>query len=131
MDEAGRSMHLETSDEKPRAQAPLAWLMDRDWVLALALAFAVGVVVWFGRSVQDFFGPSASDVMVPALVGQTTSDATAEVGRLKLSFVIAASQPSDRFPKDVVMGQAPAAGQISSHTHHTRRLEFRNGMVGP
>ena len=32
--------------------------LDRDWVLALALAFFVAVVVWFGRSVQDFFAPA-------------------------------------------------------------------------
>jgi beta-lactam-binding protein with PASTA domain len=103
-------MHLETSEQKPRREAVLAWVMDRDWVLALSLAFAVGVVVWFGRSVQDFFGPSASDVLVPALIGQTTTDAASEITGLKLSSVVVANQPSDRFPKDVVMGQQPAAG---------------------
>ena len=91
-------------------QTGIQWLLDRDWVFALALAFAVGVLVWFGRSVQDFFGPSASDVLVPALIGQTTTDATAETQRLKLSSIVVANQPSDRFPKDVVMRQEPDAG---------------------
>ena len=33
----------------PRARPRFAPLLDRDWLLALALAFAVGVSVWFGR----------------------------------------------------------------------------------
>ncbi len=103
-------MQLETSERGPARRAGIRWILDRDWVFALALAFAVGVVVWFGRSVQDFFGPSASDVLVPALMGQTTSDAVAETQRLKLSALVVANQPSDRFPKDVVMGQQPSAG---------------------
>ncbi|MGD0051605.1 MAG: PASTA domain-containing protein [Vulcanimicrobiaceae bacterium] len=86
------------------------WLLDRDWTFALALAFAVGVVVWFGRSVQDFFVPSAQSVLVPAMVGQTQDDATSECTQLGLRCTVIASQPSDRFPKDVVMSQAPPSG---------------------
>ena len=86
------------------------WLLDRDWTFALALAFAVGVVVWFGRSVQDFFVPSAQSVLVPAMVGQTQDDATSECTQLGLRCNVIASQPSDRFPKDVVMSQAPPSG---------------------
>jgi beta-lactam-binding protein with PASTA domain len=86
------------------------WLLDRDWAFALALAFAVGVVVWFGRSVQDFFVPSAQSVLVPAMVGQTQDDATSECTQLGLRCNVIASQPSDRFPKDVVMSQAPPSG---------------------
>jgi beta-lactam-binding protein with PASTA domain len=103
-------MQLETSERGAARPAGIQWLLERDWVFALALAFAVGVLVWFGRSVQDFFGPSATDVLVPALIGQTTSDAVAEAQRLKLSSIVVANQPSDRFPKDVVMRQEPNAG---------------------
>ncbi len=84
--------------------------LDRDWVLALSLAFFVAVVVWFGRSVEDFFGGSASDVLVPAFTGQTVDDATAQCGRLHLNCTIVARQTSDQFPRDVVMAQQPAAG---------------------
>lgn len=79
-------------------------------MLAIALAFAVGVLVWFGRSIKDFFSPAAAGVMVPALVGQTESDALAEGQRLHLRPIVVERQPSDRFPQNVVMGQQPAAG---------------------
>lgn len=85
-------------------------VIDRDWVLALSLAFFVAVVVWFGHSVKEFFGPSASDVLVPSFSGQTLSDAQSECERLKVQCTVAARQTSDRFPQDVVMGQQPAPG---------------------
>jgi eukaryotic-like serine/threonine-protein kinase len=85
-------------------------LLDRDWMLALSLALAVGVVVWFGRSIKDFFAPTAASVMTPAFTGQTQADANAECGRLRLRCVVIASQPSDRFPKDVVTSQQPPSG---------------------
>jgi serine/threonine-protein kinase len=97
-------MHLEGERAARPARA------DRDWVFALSLAFAVAVVVWFGRSVNDFFAPSAADVLVPSLSGQTVADATAEAERLKLHAVVVANQPSEQFPKDVVMGQQPDPG---------------------
>ena len=89
--------------------APHRQLLDRDWVLALALAFFVAVVVWFARSVQDFFGGSAADVLLPAFTGQTVDDANAECTRLQLVCSVVAHQPSEEFPRDVVMGQQPAA----------------------
>jgi serine/threonine-protein kinase len=85
-------------------------LLDRDWMLALALALAVGVLVWFGRSIKDFFSPAAAGVMVPALIGQTETDALAEGSRLHLHPVVVERQPSDQFPQNVVMGQQPTAG---------------------
>ena len=85
-------------------------LFDRDWLFAIALALAVGVAVWFGRSIKDFFGPSALSVLVPAFAGQTNADAQSECGRLRLRCSVVASQPSDRYPKDVVMSQQPAPG---------------------
>lgn len=85
-------------------------LLDRDWLFAIAFALAVGVTVWFGRSIKDFFGPSAQSVLVPAFTGQTNSDAQSECARLRLRCSVIASQPSDRFPKDVVMSQQPNSG---------------------
>lgn len=101
-------MHLEEAPAAPRRR--VGDLLDRDWQLAIALAFAVGVLVWFGRSIQEFFTPTAAGVMVPALVGQTEGDALAEGNRLHLKPVVVERQPSDQFPQDVVMGQQPAAG---------------------
>ncbi|HEY4441421.1 MAG TPA: PASTA domain-containing protein [Candidatus Elarobacter sp.] len=88
----------------------LQWAAEQDWLFAVALALAVGVLVWFGRSIKDFFGPTASNVLVPALTGQTQNDAVGECNRLHLKCVVIANQPSDRFPKDVVMSQAPSSG---------------------
>ncbi len=84
-------------------------LLDRDWVLALALAFFVAVLVWFARSVQDFFGGSSADVLLPAFTGQTVDDATGECTRLQLACTVVARQPSEQFPRDVVMAQQPPA----------------------
>lgn len=85
-------------------------LLNRDWWFALALAFAVAVVVWFGRSVKDFFAPTAASVLMPALTGTTQSDANAECARLRMRCVVLATQTSDRYPKDVVMSQEPPPG---------------------
>jgi len=85
-------------------------MVRQDWIFAIALALAVGVLVWFGRSIREFFGPNAASIQTPAMVGQTQSDAVAECTRLLLKCSVIASRPSDRFPKDVVMSQAPAAG---------------------
>ena len=85
-------------------------VLNRDWLFALALAFAVGIVVWFGRSVKDFFAPTAASLVVPVLTGTTQSDANAECGRLRVHCVVLATQASDRYPKDVVMSQEPPPG---------------------
>lgn len=104
-------MHSEgAAAPRTRARSALAWVSDRDWVFALALAFAVGVTVWFGRSIKDFFGPSAQSVLVPVFSGQTQADAQSECARLRLRCAVIANQPSDRFPKDVVMSQQPSPG---------------------
>lgn len=83
---------------------------DRDWLFAIALAFMVGVCVWFGRSIKDFFGPSAASVLVPSFAGQTLTDAQGECDQLRVRCVVIANQPSDRYPKDVVMNQQPVSG---------------------
>jgi beta-lactam-binding protein with PASTA domain len=102
---------------KPRRDT----IFNRDWLFALSLAFAVGVVVWFGRSVKDFFEPAVADVFVPSFSGQTASDASAEAERLKLHATVVANQPSDRFPKDVVMSQQPAPG---NHVREGREISL-------
>jgi serine/threonine-protein kinase len=104
--------------EAPAPRAGLRGLLDRDWVFALSLACAVGVLVWFGRSIKEFFAPSAATISTPAFAGQTQTDAQDECARIHLRCTVLASQPSDRYPKDVVMGQQPAPG--------TRVREGRN-----
>jgi serine/threonine-protein kinase len=105
-------MQLESADgvSAARPRRRFAPLLDRDWLFALALAFAVGVLVWFGRSIKEFFAPTAATVYVPTFAGQTGADARNECGRLRLRCVVIATQPSDRYPKDVVMSQQPNPG---------------------
>jgi serine/threonine-protein kinase len=76
----------------------------------VALAFFVGVSVWFARSIQDFFAPSTATITTPTLVGQTLSDAMTSAERAKLHAVVVSHQPSDRYPKDLVMRQDPSPG---------------------
>ncbi|MGD1067887.1 MAG: hypothetical protein ABR975_13860, partial [Vulcanimicrobiaceae bacterium] len=89
-------------DEAPvaRRRPRRPWLLNRDWTFALALAFAVGVLVWFGRAIEDFFVPNQQTVLVPAMVGQTQDDATGECGQLGLQCTVLATQPSEKYPKD-------------------------------
>jgi beta-lactam-binding protein with PASTA domain len=106
-------MQFEGADAAPVARSPrrrFAWFLDRDWAFAISLALAVGVVVWFGRAIKEFLAPTAASVYVPAFAGQTQADANVECGRLRLRCVTIATQPSDRYPKDVVMSQQPPSG---------------------
>ena len=104
-------MHLDSPDAAaPRRTQRRLTIFNRDWVFALSMAFAVGVIVWFGRSVKDFFQPPVTAVFVPSLGGQTVADATTQAERLKLRATVIANLPSDRFPQDVVMSQQPAPG---------------------
>lgn len=98
------------SELQPLLKIARRWLEDRDWVFALALAFAVGVGVWFGRAIRDFFAPTGSTILVPALVGQTEADATREGVRLGLRTIVVSRAISEQFPKDVIMNQQPGAG---------------------
>jgi beta-lactam-binding protein with PASTA domain len=91
------------------SRSTAAKMFDRDWVLAIALAFFVAVLVWFAHSVQDFFGGSSADILLPAFTGQTIDDANGECTRLQLTCTVVAHQPSEQFPRDVVMGQQPPA----------------------
>lgn len=84
--------------------------LPRDWVFPIVLVLFVAVVVWFGRQIYDFLLPSSATVTLPSFVGQTLTDANAEIERLKLSSAVVDHTTSDRYPKDVVIMQRPAAG---------------------
>jgi beta-lactam-binding protein with PASTA domain len=115
-------MQLDSSKAAaPVRKARRETIFNRDWVFALSLAFAVGVVVWFGRSVKDFFEPAVADVFVPSFSGVSVADASAEAERLKLRATVVANAPSDRFPKDAIMSQQPAAG---SHVREGREISL-------
>jgi eukaryotic-like serine/threonine-protein kinase len=66
--------------------------------------------VWFVRSVKDFVAPSSADILLPAFAGQTLDDANAECERLGVTCSVLERDPSDRFPRDVVMAQEPTPG---------------------
>lgn len=89
---------------------PRPWFARQDWFFALALALFVGIVVWFGRSIQDFFAPSAKSITTPTFVGLTYSDALSTADRVHLKTSVLTRVASDVYPKDVVMRQDPAPG---------------------
>ncbi len=86
------------------------WLADRDVVFALAVAFVVGVGVWFGHAIERFFIPPKTTILVPTLVGQTEADAIALGQTLHLKMVVVSRSLSERYPRDVVMAQQPEPG---------------------
>lgn len=75
------------------------------------LVVFVAVVVWFGRQIHDFLLPPSDTVTVPSFVGQTLTDANAEIERLKLTSAVTDHTTSDRYPKNVVILQRPAPGE--------------------
>jgi serine/threonine-protein kinase len=91
-------------------QTSIESLRRQDWFFAVSLAFFTGVVVWFGHSIKDFLVPTAPQLSAPTLVGQPESDALQEAKRLRLSAVVLEREPSDTYPKDVVMSQEPKPG---------------------
>jgi serine/threonine-protein kinase len=84
--------------------------VPRDWVFPLVFAGFVGVLVWFGHSVQEFLLPGPNTVTVPSFIGLTVNDATSAIARINLKATIAGHAISDQFPKGVVMSQQPQAG---------------------
>ena len=105
-------MITEVDDEYRPRRRRAVWLeyIPKDWVFPIALALFVAIVVWFARSIHDFLVPSSAALMVPTFVGQTLSDANTEAYRFGLRTQVVARQISDRYPKDVVMGQEPGPG---------------------
>lgn len=84
--------------------------LPRDWVFPIVFAAFVGVLVWFGHSVQEFLLPGPNTVTVPSFVGMALPDATNDIVRMKLKSTIAGHAPSNQYPKGVVMNQEPQAG---------------------
>ena len=81
----------------------------------------VAVVVWFGRQIHDFLLPPSDAVTIPSFVGQTLTDANAEIARLKLTSAVVDHTTSDRYPKDVVIAQRPDPG---AQTREGRQISF-------
>lgn len=54
--------------------------------------------------------PTAPQLLAPTLVGQTERDAVAEAQQLRLRALVVEREPSDAYPKDVVMSQEPRPG---------------------
>lgn len=86
------------------------WFARQDWLFAVALAAFVGVGVWFGRAIEDFFVPPSKTIATPALVGETLSDALGTAQSVHVRASVVQRTPSDRYPRDVVMRQDPAPG---------------------
>ncbi|MFN2449400.1 MAG: PASTA domain-containing protein [Candidatus Baltobacteraceae bacterium] len=84
--------------------------VPRDWIFPLVFAAFVGVLVWFGHSVEEFLLPGPNTVTVPSFVGLPQTDAVNEIARMKLRSTIAGHAPSPVYPKGVVMNQQPQAG---------------------
>ncbi|MBV9148370.1 MAG: PASTA domain-containing protein [Candidatus Eremiobacteraeota bacterium] len=111
------------SGDRPR-RTRAAWrsyLPPRDWMFTLAVAIFVGIVVWFGRSVHDFFVPTTATLAVPTFVGQTLGDATSEAYHAGLHTQVVARQISDRYPRDTVMDQQPPPG---ARVREGRQISF-------
>ncbi len=102
--------------------------VPRDWVFPIVLAAFVGVAVWFGHAIYLFVLPPAGTVTVPSFVGQTASDANAEVARLHLVSSVISHATSDKYPKDVVVNQQPDAGTA---VREGRQVSFvvSSGMI--
>lgn len=84
--------------------------VPRDWVFPLVFAAFVGVLVWFGHSIQEFLLPGPNTLTVPSFVGIPQPDAVNQIARMKLKSSIAGHAPSSTYPKGVVMNQQPEAG---------------------
>jgi beta-lactam-binding protein with PASTA domain len=84
--------------------------VPQDWVFPIVLVLFVALVMWFGREIYDFMIPSSATVTVPSFVGETLTDAGAEIARLKLASNVVDHATSDRYPTNVVISQRPDAG---------------------
>lgn len=84
--------------------------IPRDWVFPLVFAAFVGVLVWFGHSVQQFLLPGPNTVTVPSFVGLPQTDAVNQIARMQLKSALVGHAPSSMYPKGVVMNQQPEAG---------------------
>ena len=84
--------------------------IPRDWVFPIVFAAFVGVLVWFGHSIQQFLLPGPNTVTVPSFIGMAQPDAVNEIARMNLKSTIAGHATSSQYPKGVVMNQEPLSG---------------------
>jgi beta-lactam-binding protein with PASTA domain len=84
--------------------------IPRDWIFPIVFAAFVGVLVWFGHSIQEFLLPGPNTVTVPSFIGMAQPDAMNEIVRMNLKSAIAGHAVSSQYPKGVVMNQEPQAG---------------------
>jgi len=84
--------------------------VPRDWIFPIVFAAFVGVLVWFGHSIQEFLLPGPNTVTVPSFIGIAQPDAVNDIVRMKLKAAIAGHAVSAQYPKGVVMNQEPQAG---------------------
>ncbi len=84
--------------------------VPRDWIFPIVFAAFVGVLVWFGHSIQEFLLPGPNTVTVPSFIGMAQPDAVNEIARMNLKSAIAGHAVSAQYPKGVVMNQEPQAG---------------------
>ncbi len=84
--------------------------VPRDWVFPIVFAAFVGVLVWFGHSVQEFLLPGPNTVTVPSFVGLPQTDAINQINRMQLKGTVAGRVISSVYPKGVVINQQPQAG---------------------
>lgn len=84
--------------------------VPRDWIFPIVFAVFVGVLVWFGHSIQEFLMPGPNTVTVPSFVGMAQPDAVNEIARMKLKASIAGHAVSKQYPRGVVMNQEPVPG---------------------
>lgn len=95
--------------------------VPRDWIFPLIFAAFVGVLVWFGHSIQQFLLPGPNTVTVPSFVGIALPDAQNEVMRMNLKWEVAGHAISNQYPRGVVMSQEPSAGM---HVRAGRQVSF-------
>jgi hypothetical protein len=95
--------------------------IPRDWVFPLIFAAFIGVLVWFGHSIQEFLLPGPNTVTVPSFVGMALPDAQNEIVRMRLKSMVAGHATSSQYPKGVVMSQEPQSGM---HVRAGRQVSF-------
>jgi beta-lactam-binding protein with PASTA domain len=95
-----------TSDRVPLIERYL----PRDWVFPVVFAAFVGVLVWFGHSIQQFLLPGPNTITVPSLIGMALPDASNDLIRMKLKPNVVGHAASSQYPKGVVMNQQPEGG---------------------
>ena len=107
---AQRRLEAKTDFGQTRLRARVGRYVPRDWVFPIVFAAFVGVLVWFGHSIQEFLLPGPNTVTIPSFIGMAQPDAVNEITRMKLKASIAGHAVSSQYPRGVVMNQEPQSG---------------------